>query len=70
MDVLEIGDPGTTQGALRVNHGGDPGEMGLVAMADINGKLYYLWVTDQGTVRTHDQQPESESDGVAVGSQF
>ena len=68
-DIQELGSQDTTRGIL-ICWNGEGISPGTIAVADSNGKLWYLYSTPEGILRIHDEAPTSNIDGAVVGTQF
>ena len=67
---VEAGEAGVTRGVITAWHGGGAYEPGTLRLHSADGSDWYLFVTDQGTVRVHSSLPTGANDGEAVGAQF
>ncbi len=67
---VEAGEAGVTRGVVTAWRGGNEYEPGVLKLQSAEGPTWYLFVTEHGTVRVHNELPTSPSDGELVGTQY
>ena len=66
---LQMGETGTTRGAVTLNNGSDGNTAGYLTLESRNGTSYHLFVEDDGTLKIHTGAPANNADGDEVGTQ-